>query len=191
MSNKEQRIRRLKSAGRPPKPKLDGHSYSEGSAPPAKTSEKPEHKFADKTGGGSLLYEWRDAYLSLLERYEWRKAAYIAWKASPKRGRIPETEEEMALLLGYKASRTFREWRRLDPSIDEAIAEMKTAPLRERLADVLEAWVHSATIAGRDGHPDRKLYLEYMGILADGNRSGDEEDWWEAGEAPSIPAVPE
>lgn len=185
-TNKAQRLRRLANAGAPPKPKLSD-SYSEKSAPPAKTSEKPEHKFADKAESGVSLYGWRDAYLTLLERYEWRKAAYIAWKASPKWGRKPDSEEAMAALLGYKASRTFREWRRLDPTIDEAIAEMKTAPLRERLADVLEAWVRSATITGRDGHPDRKLYLEYMGILADGNRDGDEDDWWEASSVSPLP----
>lgn len=191
MSSKEQRLRRIKSAGRPPKPKLPGDSYSESPAKAARTSEKPEHRFADRTAGGGALYEWRDAYLALLERYEWRKAAYIAWKASPRRGRVPDTEEEMAALLGYKASRTFREWRRLDPGIDDAIKDMKTAPLADHLADVIRAWVDSASILGRDGHYDRKLFLEHMGTLAGGNRGSDEDEWWEASEAGSIPPLPE
>jgi len=176
MSNKEQRIRRLKSAGKPPKPKLPGHSYSEESPKPAESTAKAKDQ-------ALAHFAWYPTYQAIKERFEWRKAAYIAWAASPKKGRVPALEDDMAQLLGYTAARTFRKWKKENPDIDAAIREMKLAPLEEHLADVITAWVDSALIVGRDGHADRKLFLERAGLLGEsGALTEDEREWWEATE---------
>lgn len=175
-------MRRLKSAGKPPKPRLPGDSYSESSAQPAEsTAQAKDQALAE--------FSWYPTYQAIKERFEWRKAAYIAWSASPKKGRQPALEDEMARLLGYTAARTFRKWKKENPDIDAAIREMKLAPLEEHLADVITAWVDSALIVGRDGHADRKLFLERAGLLGESDEGGEEErDWWAAAEdEPSIP----
>ncbi|TXH11552.1 MAG: hypothetical protein E6R03_14290 [Hyphomicrobiaceae bacterium] len=173
-------MRRLKSAGRPPKPKLPGDSYSEESAKPAESTAQAKDQALAK-------FSWYPTYQAIKERFEWRKAAYIAWSASPKRGRQPALEDDMARLLGYTAARTFRKWKKENPDIDAAIREMKLAPLEEHLADVITAWVDSALIVGRDGHADRKLFLERAGLLAGEIVGDDESDWWEAGSVSPLP----
>lgn len=172
-TNKAQRLRRLANAGAPPRQKLSD-SYSEKSAPPAESTAQAKDSMLAQ-------YAWYPAYQAIKDRFEWRKAAYIAWSASPKRGRVPALEDEMAHLLGYTAARTFRKWKKENPDIDAAIREMKLAPLDEHLADVLVAWIESAQIVGRDGHADRKLFLERAGVLGESGIVGvDEAEWWEA-----------
>jgi hypothetical protein len=66
---------------------------------------------------------WFDKYESLrAEGWTWRKAAYIAWAASPTTDRWPESEKELAtLILGMKSDKTIRKWRKKDKGIIKRI----------------------------------------------------------------------
>lgn len=172
---KEQRIRRLKSAGRPPKPDIHKIARSERIEQAAKNTETQRNERL-------LKYPWYAEYRDLCERFGWKQAAYIAWRASPKMERQPATEEEMAEVLEYKSSRTFRQWRANTPEIDRAIAEMQAAPLIQHRRDIYEALVKSALIVGKNGHYDRKLALEMLGELGEGDGGEAAVDWWEAAE---------
>ncbi len=96
-------------------------------------------------------------------RWPWRKAAYIAWAATPKHERAPKTLEELAALLGLAGAGTIRNWRRQDAGIDERIAALPRKMLAGRLADVYEALAEVAASWDPKAHQDRKLFLELMG----------------------------
>ncbi len=97
------------------------------------------------------------------KRWAWRKAAYIAWSATPKAQREPKTVEDLAALLGLAGAGTIRNWRRQDPGIDERVAALPRKLLAGRLVDVYEALAEVATSADPRAHPDRKLFLELLG----------------------------
>lgn len=170
-TNKAQRLRSLKSAGRPPNPKLPDDSYSEklpmGDDSAAKTQGEQFRRF-----------DWFPVFQEVKERFIWRKAAYIAWSAAPRRRRQPYTEEEFASLLGYRSSRIFRKWKAEDTAMKPEIDRLRLAPLDENLADVIGVWIESALLPGREGHQDRKLFLERAGLLGESDAVGDDEALW-------------
>lgn len=66
--------------------------------------------------------------------WRWQKAAYMAWRASPRDSRYPDTQAELANILGYTSDRNFRVW----------LNKPDQGPLMEQLiataaCDVLEA----------------------------------------------------
>jgi hypothetical protein len=108
---------------------------------------------------------WFADYVRLKELgFMWRVAAYIAWEASPRGKRWPES---MALLatevLGLKSPRVIYTWRKKNPAIDEIIAVMQTEPLYEHRRDVIEAMIEVASSRDYKGHSDRKLFFEMIG----------------------------
>lgn len=113
--------------------------------------------------GGLTHYSWYNEYVELTKRYRWQVAAYIAWCASPAVGREPKTQQELAVVLGYKTDRTLRLWKEQDPTIEETIAVLQAAPLWGHRRDIYEALVRSALLEGSAGHSDRKLALELLG----------------------------
>ena len=108
---------------------------------------------------------WLAHYFKLREmQFSWRVACYIAWAASPKAARWPETQADLAeKVLGLSSPRQITEWRKNDPRIDDAIAMLQAAPLWEHRADIYEALVEVAADPDYKGHSDRKLALELLG----------------------------
>ena len=96
--------------------------------------------------------------------WPWRVAAYIAWAASPRRERWPETLEDLASeVLGLTSARQVFAWRRKNPAIDEMVAMLQVAPLWEHRRDVFNALVQVASDPDYKGHADRKLFFEMLG----------------------------
>lgn len=111
-----------------------------------------------------LGYDWAEEYLILKERYpDKRVAAYIAWAAAPALRRKPGKLTELAALLGLRTDRTIRRWREKDPTIDEVVKELQSAPLAVYRRDIYEALINSALLEGSGGHADRRLALEMLG----------------------------
>lgn len=109
--------------------------------------------------------QWFEHYLKLREMtFSWRVACYIAWAASPKQMRWPETQAELAeKILGLSSPRQITEWRKNDPRIDDAITMLQAAPLWEHRSDIYGALVEVAADPDYKGHSDRKLALELLG----------------------------
>ena len=74
---------------------------------------------------------WLDEYAQLRDGgWPWRVAAYIAWASSPRVGREPKTQEELARAhLGLTSDRVIATWRKRNPAIDEMVRILQTAPL--------------------------------------------------------------
>jgi hypothetical protein len=108
---------------------------------------------------------WFEAYETLLAaKWPWRVACYIAWAASPKIARWPETQMKLATeVLGLTSDRQITTWRKRNPAIDDVIGMMQAAPLMEHRADVLRALAVSASDPDHRNNPDRKLFLEMTG----------------------------
>lgn len=108
---------------------------------------------------------WFEDYLRLKEAgFTWRIAAFIAWAASPKIGRWPKTQEELASkVLGLSSDRAIGNWRRKNLAIDAVIATMQSAPLIDHRRDIYKALIDSASKADHRSHPDRRLALELLG----------------------------
>ena len=109
--------------------------------------------------------EWSDRYLMLRALgWDFRKAAYIAWKATPKSKRKPKTQNDLATnILGLTSDRVITTWREKNPLIDEAVNVLMTADLYEHRAAVFDALKKSAANPDYKHHPDRKLFLEITG----------------------------
>ena len=122
----------------------------------------------DHKPGMGILDEkpvWLDEYQALLaEKWTWRKAAFIAWAASPAVKRWPDNQRELATrVLGLKSDRTIRKWRENDPRIDERIGRLMIEPLFQHRRDVIDALIQVASDPDPKAHPDRQLFLEMTG----------------------------
>lgn len=108
---------------------------------------------------------WWDDYNRLrAEGWDWRKAAYIAWAASPVLNRWPDSQEKLAKdVLGLRSDRTIRKWRENDALIDERVAKMQIEPLMRHRADVIHALVAMASTPDPKTFQDRRMFLEMTG----------------------------
>lgn len=96
--------------------------------------------------------------------WDWRKAVFIAWSASPGATRNPPTQAELATdVLGLTGDRVIRQWREKQPEIEKAIVSMAAAPLLRHRRDIYDALIKSATDPDPKSHADRKLALELLG----------------------------
>lgn len=95
---------------------------------------------------------WLDTFFELLDGgWPWRQAAYIAWASTPKDGRVPATQDELARThLGLTSDRPIATWRKRNPAILEMIAILQSAPLWEQRADHFKALNDGAKKAGDD-----------------------------------------
>lgn len=111
---------------------------------------------------GGAEAAWMDQYSTLLEAgWPWRVACYIAWASSPRIGRWPETQDELAKqVLGLTSDRVIATWRKKNRAIDEVITILQAAPLMAHRADVFTALAKSASDPDHRSNPDRKLFLE-------------------------------
>lgn len=116
--------------------------------------------FAEQQKDAPWLAEYK---MLRLEGWSWKKAAFIAWAASPKARRWPETQEKLAELLGLKSDRTFRGWKRRDPLIEERIARMQVEGLFAYRRDVINTLIQMAITADPKCHQDRQMFLEMTG----------------------------
>lgn len=110
-------------------------------------------------------YAWWQDYQELVRRgWDWRKAIYIAWEASPVKNRKPASQHELATeVLGLASDRVIRTWRERHPEIQDEIVSMQAAPLLQHRRDIYEALVAVATDPDPKAHQDRKLALEMLG----------------------------
>lgn len=108
---------------------------------------------------------WLDEYNELVRGgWPWRVAAYIAWASSPRAGREPKTQDELARIhLGLTSDRAISTWRRKNPAIDEVVRIMQAAPLFKHRSEIFTALVAVAVKPEYKSHNDRKLALELMG----------------------------
>jgi hypothetical protein len=107
---------------------------------------------------------WQDFEEMLTAGWDWRKAVYLAWAASPAHGRDPETQAQLATgVLGLKSDRVIRTWRERHPEMELTIAALQAAPLLRHRRDIYEALAQSASVADPKHNSDRKLALELLG----------------------------
>jgi hypothetical protein len=109
--------------------------------------------------------QWADEFYQLLD-LGWppRIAAYIAWASSPKEGRIPKTQQDLATkFLGLTSDRAISTWRKKYEAIDEAIGLMQSLPLMAHRREVFEALAKSAADSSFHGAQDRKTFLQMTG----------------------------
>ena len=107
---------------------------------------------------------WSEFEELLLRGWEWRKAALIAWDASPLKERWPPTQGELAtLVLGLHGDRAIQKWRKNDPEIEKTVALMQAAPLLRHRRAIYDALVAVASSPVPQAHPDRRLALELLG----------------------------
>lgn len=166
--SKEQRRRALRNAGKRPRPatvtpKGDQRTATSCNQTVAANSENSASAVAPVVGGpqGALTgYGWYQEYMSLIERFPWRLAAYIAWASSPVVNRQPPTQSELATVLGLRTDRTIRQWKEKNPEIDQVIEQLQAAPLWRHRRDLYDALVRTA-VAG--DVPALKLALEMTG----------------------------
>ena len=163
MAGKEQRIKALRNAGTTKKwvklsvsrsDEVATNSENSGLAAPGSDWHPPLQ---------AEPYAWEAEALELEQQYKPQIAAYIAWAASPAKGRLPATQAELASLLGLKSDRTIRQWREKDKSIEAEIKTRQSGPLWGHRRDIFEALAASASTADAANHSDRKLALEMLG----------------------------
>lgn len=157
--SREQRIRRIKAAGKRPAPKLpEPLSWDD-----SRSEKIPSDAKSAEIGQGVLVsFDWYAEYEELAQRFSWRIAAYIAWYSSPRVGRRPATQMEFAQLIGLKSDRIIRKWRNEQPEIEQEIKRVQASPLVDHRRDIYEALVRGA-LDQEKGHQDRKLALELLG----------------------------
>ena len=107
---------------------------------------------------------WADYTHLRNEGYDWRKAVYIAWAASPLQRRWPSTLKELATkILGLKSDKAIYKWRKLNKDIDARVEAFRAEPLLRYRQDVLHALIDVASTADPSAHNDRKLFLQMSG----------------------------
>lgn len=107
---------------------------------------------------------WLDEYLELTKGgWPWRVAVYIAWASTPRTGRDPKTQDELARLVGLNSDRAISTWRKRNPAIDEMVRVMQAIPLFKHRAEIFTALAAVAVRPEYKSHNDRKLALELMG----------------------------
>lgn len=123
---------------------------------------------------------YQELYHRLIEQgWRWQKAAFMAWRASPRRHRQPATQAELAEILGYASDAIFRRWLNKPeqgPLMKQVINQARRTVFEINLADVDHVTIERA--ASFEGSTaDRKLYYDIRERLADeagGGETGDD-----------------
>jgi hypothetical protein len=112
--------------------------------------------------GGEVAFDWypRYEYLTRLG-WPWRVAVYIAWSTMPKKYRVPETQDKLAVeLLGLTSDRVIMMWKQRHPQIEQIIRDFAADPLLAHLGEVMSALTASAANPSHRNYQDRKVFLE-------------------------------
>ena len=110
---------------------------------------------------------WFERFENLLNSgWPWRQACYIAWASTPKDGRKPETQDELAKqFLNLTSDRAISTWRKKNPAIESMVAVLQSAELWEHRADSFKNLIEGMKKSGDDykffNH--LKLYMEMTG----------------------------
>ncbi len=171
MAEKASRLKALRNIGAGSKrnPTPDLGKAQEPSHSKEMTANSENSAFSPLSVGAPLGpgegegYPWEAEALELEQQYKPQIAAYIAWAASPAKGRKPATQAELASVLGLKSDRTIRAWREKDRTIEDEVKRRQAGPLWGHRRDIFEALAASASTADPANHSDRKLALEMLG----------------------------
>lgn len=98
--------------------------------------------------------------------WPWRQAVYIAWASMPKEGRVPATQEQLAIqFLNLNSDRAISTWRKKNAAIDTMVGVLQSSELWEYRADAFKGLIDGMKSAGSDykffNH--LKLFLEMSG----------------------------
>lgn len=93
----------------------------------------------------------------------WRKAAVVAWLATPKGERLPEHQYELADLLGCSADLISSLKQRAE--VQAQVMRITTASLISHKAAVDAALIESASDSNYKNNQDRKTYYTLIGAL--------------------------
>ena len=141
----------------------------------ARLQEKIEELIARKEAPG-----WREEYLDLrAEGWDWRKAAFIAWSASPTKvitdgvelERWPATQERLAVdVLGLKSDRVIAKWKKKYPELQLRIEQQAAAPYVKHARDLAEVNLKLALTPDPATFNDRKLAMIKAGLYQERTR---------------------
>jgi len=114
---------------------------------------------------GEELPSWADIYHRLLQAgWRWRIAAYAAWASTPKTGRWPKTQDELATkVLGLTSDRVIATWNKRFPTLQQVIFDLSSNDLMDVRSDVFAALKFMAMQRDYKANADRKIYLEMIG----------------------------
>lgn len=105
-----------------------------------------------------------DLYVDLVAQgWYWRKAAVVAWLATPKKERQPEHQYELANMLGCGQDIITNLKQR--PEVQAQIMRITVAGLIEHKAAVDAALIESASSADYKANQDRKTFYTLIGAL--------------------------
>lgn len=115
---------------------------------------------------------WLELYDELLaertadghQRWDWRKALFIAWSCVPRSKREPKTLGALADRLGVRTS-TIRMWCLHDPEIKQRIADLPRQMLLDHVADVYAVTIEVATTPDPRCTAERQLFYKLAGII--------------------------
>lgn len=130
-----------------PEVELDGVSVEEA----RRRSEAGRSAFMMLKGTGEQP-EWFKRFEFLTNKgLPWRQACYVAWASTPKEGRKPETQEELATkYLNLTSDRAISTWKRKNGSLDTMIAVMQSFELWEYRGDWFANLIRGMQKAGDD-----------------------------------------
>lgn len=105
-----------------------------------------------------------DLYADMVAQgWYWRKAAVVAWLSTPKSKRMPDTQRELANMLGCNEGIITQIKQR--PEVQAQMMRLTMAGLLSHKASVDEALVQSASSNDYKSNQDRKTYYQLIGAL--------------------------
>jgi len=118
----------------------------------------------DKLAGGELP-SWTEMYHRLLQAgWRWRVAAYAAWASTPKDGRWPHTQQELATqVLGLTSDRVIATWNKKFPMLQQVIGDLSSDDLMDARADVFRNLKTLAKLPDYKYVKYTQIYLEMIG----------------------------
>lgn len=114
---------------------------------------------------GEELPSWADMYHRLLQAgWRWRVAAYAAWASTPKEGRWPRTQQELATqVLGLTSDRVIATWNTKFPTLQQVIGDLSADDLMDARADVFHTLKTMAKTPDYKNVKYTQIYLEMIG----------------------------
>jgi hypothetical protein len=129
----------------------------------------PDHWEKDAQGNPVKPY-WLDHAITLHEgkmRFPFRAAVLAAWLATPKKYRVPKTQDELADLLGLGSDRQFTIWMARNPQIRAVAHTVWKERALDRVNDSMEAMFEVASRPDYKSKGDRELHFKVAEILSD------------------------
>lgn len=131
--------------------------------------QNPAHWQKDAEGKPVPPY-WLNQAITLHEgkmKFPFRAAVLTAWLCTPKKYRYPETQDQLADLLGLSSDRQFTVWMAKNPQIKAVVHSAWKENALDRLNDSMDAMYEVAATPDYKGKGDRELHFKVAGILND------------------------